>query len=561
MKDTWFVADFETTSYNTYIKTNDTKVWLSALCDSSGAIVGNPTSIVDFMHLIKKNCNHSTIYFHNLKFDGSFILNYLLKHNYTYESKLNKNSSKTYSCLIDDLGAYFTIEIAFDKRTRVKIVDSLKLIPLKVSEIAKAFNLEISKGSIDYSTYIVNKETIDYVNNDVLIVHHAIKYFKEQGFNKITIGSNAYNLCSSEIKYYDKLFPIIDNELLDIWRLGYRGGRTQVNPIYQNKILTNVKRYDINSMYPFCQGYLPLPYGHPIECKECGNYEFEIYQLDISFKLKQGHLPTLLKSSSRYMAESYYINTDSIETIVITNNDYYLLQKHYNISFCKFKRIWGFKTSTTIFKDFINKYYNLKNINTGGLKLMYKLIINNLYGKYGSRHKGKHKIPTLKGDILGFTTSEEQEMKHYYLPVAMAIVSHAHVLIDNAIETTGVNNFVYCDTDSVHTLGDLPTELVDQKEIGKFKLEGVEGISKYVRTKCYIYKENNKINVTCCGLPNNTKQFLINKHGDNLFNIFTYGLKVDSNYEGIKTSDLKLTPKQVKGGVVLKPTPFEIKER
>lgn len=561
MKDKWYVADFETTSYNTYIKTNDTKVWLSALCDSTGAIVGNPTSIEDFMYLIKKNCNHSTIYFHNLKFDGSFILNYLLKHNYTYESKINKNSSKAYTCLIDDLGAYFTIKIAFDKRTRVKIVDSLKLIPLKVSEIAKAFNLEISKGNIDYSIYIVNKETIDYVNNDVLIVHHAIKYFKEQGFNKITIGSNAYNLCSNEIKYYDKLFPIIDNDLLDIWRLGYRGGRTQVNPIHQNKILTNVKRYDINSMYPYCQGYLPLPYGQPTECKERGNYAFEIYQVDISFKLKQGHLPTLLKSSSRYMAESYYINTDSIETIVITNNDYYLLQKHYNISFCKFKRIWGFKTSTTIFKDFINKYYNLKNNNTGGLKLIYKLVINNLYGKYGSRHKGKHKIPMLKGDILGFTSSEEEEMKHYYLPVAMAIVSHAHVLIDNAIESTGVNNFVYCDTDSVHTLGDLPTELVDQKEIGKFKLEGVEEISKYVRTKCYIYKENNKISVTCCGLPNNTKQFLINKHGDNLFNIFTYGLKVDSNYEGIKTSDLKLTPKQVNGGVVLKSTPFEIKER
>lgn len=560
-KDKWYVADFETTSYNTYINTKDTKVWLTALCNQDGAIIANPTTIESFMSLLKKECKGGTIYFHNLKFDGSFILNYLINNNYKYVNKISSEDSKTYSCLIDNNGAFFEISIAFTKNIHVKILDSLKLIPLKVSEIAKAFSLEISKGCIDYTSYIVSDKTIDYVNKDVLIVYHAIKYFKEQGFNKITIGSNAYSLCSKSIKYYDYLFPKLDTSLLDIWRKAYRGGRTQVNPLYEGKILKGVKRYDINSMYPYCQGYLDIPYGNPIETITRGNYKFEIYSISASFKLKEGHLPTLLKSNKRFLAETYYSNTDGIEEIIISNNDYMLLERHYNISFIKFNKIWGFKTSKIIFKDFINKYYNLKNTSTGGMKLLYKLIINNLYGKYGSRHKGKHKIPCLKDSHLSFTTSEEEDMKIYSLPVAIAVTSHAHVLIDDGIQATGVNNFVYCDTDSIHTLGDLPCELVNNKEIGKYKLEGVEDISKYIRTKCYIYKENNKINVTCCGLPTNTKNFLINKHGDDLFNIFDYGLKVDSNYEGITTSDLKLMPKQVKGGVVLKPTQFEIRKR
>lgn len=555
----WYVADFETTSYKTYLKTNDTRVWLYSIANENEKIVSNGKSIEEFIEVIRNKCKNSIIYFHNLKFDGSFILNYLLNNGYQYKEKIGKKDTHCYTTLIDNTGAYYSIEIRFTCNVKVTIYDSLKLIPLKVSEIAKAFNLPIQKGCIDYNNYIIDNNTLEYVNKDVLIVVKAIKFFKEQDFNKMTIGGNSYNLFKNSIQYHDIIFPSLDNETLALFRKAYRGGRTQVNPLYQGKIINNVKRYDINSMYPYIQSRLDIPYGLPIITNVKGKYKFEIYDIDISFKLKKGHLPTLLKGSNRHLTYNYYENTDGIEHIIISNIDYELLERHYNIGFCRFNKIYGFKTNNKIFKDFIDKYYELKNNSTGGMRLLYKLIINNLYGKYGSNHKGKHKIPTIKDEHLSYITSIEQDMKHYYLPVSIAITSYGHKLIDDAILLTGYNNFVYCDTDSVHTIGSLPNEMVDNKEIGKFKLEGVEDISKYVRTKCYVYLENNEINITCCGLPNNTKEFLIKEYGLDIFNKFDYGLKIDESTPNIALNDLKLLPKQVKGGVVLKPTQFEIR--
>lgn len=190
---------------------------------------------------------------------------------------------------------------------------------------------------------------------------------------------------------------------------------------------------------------------------------------------------------------------------------------------------------------------------------MYKLILNSLYGKFGSRPVGRNKIPALdESGAITFSLSDEHDMGLYYLPVAIAIVSWAHKLIDDAITETGYQNFVYCDTDSVHTLGELPNEWVDSKELGKFKLEGIEEKAKYIRQKTYIYYQNGKWEMTCAGMPLSIKEYLINRYGDNIVDEFKVGLHVDMNSEGIRYEDMKLRPVQVNGGTILKPVPFSL---
>lgn len=553
----WFVSDFETTSVKT--SSENSSVWLYGICNSNAKVIEIGNTINKFIEWCERH-NNIIVYFHNLKFDGSFILNYLLSNGYKRVDKITCDSARVFSTLIDDMGAFYSIEVAFNKKHIVKFYDSLKLIPLKVSEIAKAFNLEESKGVIDYNIYEINETTINYISNDLIIVAKALKYFKDNKFNKMTIGGCSYNQCRKEIKDFDKLFIELPNSTLETFRKAYRGGRSQVNPLHKNKILTNVKRYDINSMYPYIQAFKELPYGQPIISKTPGKYKFEIYIIDISFKLKNGHLPSLLKTNKIFGVDSYYINSDSIEEIVISNIDFNILKKHYDISFLNFKKIYGFKTSDKIFRDYILKYYNLKSNSSGGMKLLYKLILNNLYGKFGSKHKAKHKIPILENDTLSFKTSELEDMKKYYIPVAIAITSYGHEIIDNAIELTGVNNFIYCDTDSIHTLASLPNEIVDNKEIGKFKLEGIETKSKYVRQKCYVYKENSTYNITCAGLTPNLKDYLIREYKENIFDIFKEGLTINKDSPNIKECDLKLRPKQVKGGILLVPTEFTIRK-
>lgn len=556
----WYVADFETTGKKFYKINGYTKVWLWSISDSDANIVEWGETIEGFMEALEK-LGRADVYFHNLKFDGSFILNHLLKNNWTIRDKIKVHeNAKGFSTLITDDGLFYQIKMNFGSRKVITLLDSSKLIPLKVEQMAKIFELPIRKLKIDYEDYTITPEVLEYVFNDVKIVAKSLKFFKDMEFNKMTIGSNAYNQFFKENPQYEQLFPKLSREWNEKWRKAYRGGRTQVNPIYANKKLSNVKRYDINSMYPYVMSRMEMPYGRPIKIDKRGEFKFELYEINVMFKLKKGHLPTLLKSGSRFTvaSDTYYTETEGIEKIHISNIDLDLLYKHYDIKFIQFVEMWGFKTHTRIFRKFIDKYYHLKNISTGGMKLLYKLIINNLYGKFGSRPYGAKKLVKLEDNTLTFETQEKEEMKEYYLPVAIAITSWAHKLIDDAIEMTGIKNFVYCDTDSVHTLGVLPKEFVDNKEIGKFKLEGVETLSKYVRQKCYIYKDDEGYTITCAGMTQSLKEYLIREYNDDVFDVFKTGLKIDETSPNITDEDFKLRPKQVNGGVILMPVPFSL---
>lgn len=547
----WYVADFETTNYEFYEQNGYTKVWLYAICDSNANVINYGASIEDFFKQVRKMYG-KTIYFHNLKFDGSFIISYLLNNGYTYSDNL-KEVNKGFSTLIGEMGEFYSITIKFTKNKLLHIYDSLKLLPFKVKKIAEDFGLPILKEKIDYGKYEINEETLSYVFNDVKIVAMALAKIKDEGMNKMTTASCAYNQFTSlkSETFLVNAFPELDDEFLQEWRKAYRGGRSQVNPMYQGDIVHGVKRYDINSMYPYIMHDMKLPYGYPIPCDKINTFDFELYHINIEFELKEKHLPSLLKKCGMYTGDdSYYIESNGVEELWISSIDFNLLKRNYDIYYLEFVEILGFRTSSFMFFDYIDKWYSKKQVDKGAQKIVDKLMLNSLYGKFGSNNKGYHKIPKLdETGKITYDASEIEDMKKYYLPIAIAITSYAHLLLDNAIQETGIENFVYCDTDSVHTLGSLPLSWVDQKILGKFKLEGIEDKAKYVRQKCYVIKEKEKISITCAGLTDDMKKKAIDTYKDNIFIEFKSGFKIGG----------KLLPKQVRGGTVLYETTFEIK--
>ena len=557
----WYVADFETTSPEFYEREGYTRVWLYAISDSDGNIVDHGSDISQFMAWCYTHDN-AVIYFHNLKFDGSFIIDWLLTKGYKHQTeRINKHDAKGFTTLIDGNGAWYSITVNLARRVQVTFIDSLKIIPLKVKQIAKAFNLPIEKEVIDYDDYTIDDKRLEYVYHDVQIVAMALKFFKSMGYDKMTIGANAYNSFLESDANFKRTFPILDREWLMEWRSAYRGGRSQVNPIYAGKILHDVRRYDINSMYPYAMSRFPMPYGNPIELSKPNLMPFELYCVDIAFKLKKGHLPTLLKKHGLdFSKDTYYTETEGVERIYISSIDLELVYRHYDVQYIRYEKIYGFYTDASIFREWIDQHYRDKQNATGGLRMVYKLIINNLYGKFGSNPRGARKIPSLgnEGEV-SFHMGEMEDMRIYYLPVAIAITSYCHRMIDDAILKTGYSKFVYCDTDSVHTLGTLPDDWVDAKEIGKFKLEATESVSKYVRQKCYCYKEDGKNSIVCCGMPDSLKDYLVEKEGDSLYNIFDIGLSLQPEDKSIPRDALKLRPKQVKGGCILVPTGFQLK--
>lgn len=554
----WFVADFETKNEDFYNEHGFTEVWLYAISNPQGEIVNYGENIEQFLDYCCKELNNCVVYFHNLRFDGSFILSYIIKKKYKFLEKIDYNSGKSYTTLISEEGQFYSIKVHFKRGVTVEFNDSLKIIPFPVKTIAKAFNLPMEKEKIDYGNYIVNEDTLKYVFNDVKIVALALRQLKENGFCGMTAASSAYKWYMSTMTGTDILFPDLSEDMLIEWRDAYRGGRSQVNPMWAGQVLKGVSRYDVNSMYPSIMRNCWLPIGVPKKIDKRNTYRFEMYKVSIMFTLKEGHLPTLLKKNVMFAQQSYYTDTDGIETLYISSIDYELLERHYDIDYVVFEEMWGFNTSNELFREYIDYWYDVKSKNTGAMKQLAKLMLNSLYGKFGSNPLGKNKIPELDEDgSLKFKTTEEQPRKKYYLFIAIAIVSYAHKLIDDAIVNTGIENFVYCDTDSVHTLGKLDEHLIDQKKLGLFKLEAVETKSKYVRQKTYVYSQQEEdgqehIYITCAGMNDASKIYALNTYGDDIFDEFKPGFTVEG---------YKLMPKQVPGGVVLIKSKFMIKEK
>ena len=552
----WFVADFETTNEQYYLQHGYTRVWLYAISDPDGNIINLGSSITEFFTYCITHLKGSTIYFHNLRFDGSFILAYLFSIGYATDYS-PKPKERTFSTLIGDMGEFYCIDVKVSDKCLLHFKDSLKLLPMPVKRIAESFKLPMLKGSIDYSDYVINDTTIKYVSNDVAIVALALKEIKSHGMTKMTTASCAFNAYKSgcNMNFIKYAYPSLSLPFLTTYRKAYRGGRCQVSPLFERKTLTNVNRYDVNSMYPHVMRNLPLPYGDPIPLSSLSDgkrYSFALYHIRVEFMLKTRHMPTLLKKGGLYSAgDSYYISSEGCEELYISSVDLELLYRHYEILSIEFLDGYGFYTSTDMFTKYVDYWYSRKKVDKNGKKQVDKLMLNSLYGKFGTDVMKRSKRVYIDDDVVSFNYSEYEESTHYYLPVAIAVVSHAHKIIDDAIVATGYNNFVYCDTDSVHTLGELPSELVSATELGKFKLEAHETMSKYVRQKCYLTQEEGQLHITCAGMTEAMKERAIDIYGLNLFSTFDIGFQIGG----------KLMPKRVKGGVILHETTFEIKQQ
>ena len=166
-----FTADFETATW----LSDETYVWAWATCE-----INNPENIeignnIDTFFEYIKTFHNPVFYFHNLKFDGEFIIHYLLTHGYEHIKNAKDRKDNSFTTLISDMGMFYEItvflKVGNKKTSKITFVDSLKIIPFSVADIAKSFGLPISKLEIDYDEprerghELTNVER-DYIKND-----------------------------------------------------------------------------------------------------------------------------------------------------------------------------------------------------------------------------------------------------------------------------------------------------------------------------------------------------------------------------------------------------------
>ena len=528
------------------------------------------------MNFVKRRIILFFIFTISPKFDGEFIIYWLLKNGFTHIEKKKDIKDNTFTTLISNMGQFYNIVVYFKKCNKsyhkVTFIDSLKIIPFSVDETAKAFKLPISKLSIDYNVpreknHILTEDERNYIKNDVLIMSMALNVIFNEGLTKMTRASNALNDYKEIVgkSRFEHCFPVLDKELDDNLRKSYKGGFTYLNPIYIEKDVKNVVNLDVNSLYPYCMYSKPLPFDYPKYFK--GKYENDkIYNLYIqritcSFKIKKNKIPTIqIKNSMSFIGNEYLESSDNENVcLTLTSVDLKLFLENYKTYNLEYLDGWKFKSIQGMFSDYINKWIEKKNMATiiknGGQRTLAKLMLNSLYGKFATSLEVQSKIPYLEDEIVHYTLSKKQEKDGLYLPVASFITAYAREITirtsqaikEYSINKYGIDMYIYSDTDSIKTL--LPIEElkqfcnIDDVELGAWKNEGIATKGRWVRQKCYLEEIDGEIHITCAGMPKSC-------YSQVEWNKFKVGLSVGG----------KLTFKHVKGGVKLVETEFTIKD-
>lgn len=605
-----WIADFETTSTERYRLDGTSHVWACGLCE-----VGNPKNIVilktieEFLSWCEAQKTNDKIYFHNMRFDGNFIIQYLLKNGYTFASKPSEKKSRSFTTLISDKGLWYQIEIFFKIKgktvNKVTIQDSLKLIPLSVRAIAKSFQLPIQKGSIDYKAHDLlpegsplTPEEEEYLIHDVQIVEHAVNFFHSQGLDRMTIGACALEEFKKLIKkkYFKMYFPppFYDEDV----RLAYKGGFTYLNPKFKNKLLKNMIVLDVNSLYPSvmrgCGGEV-LPYGTPIfyrgEYEEDSLYPLYIQKIRCGFKLKPNKIPTIqIKRSMYYQGNQYLTSSDGDRpTLYLTSVDLKLFFEQYDVYDPEFISGWKFKgiNAGAIFGDYVDKWSEVKikskEEGNHGMYLISKLFLNSLYGKFGSAISVASKEPYLdeEGKIY-FRMGEAEEKEGVYIAMACFITAYSRLkTISSAQKITDEYNagrskiqFVYADTDSLHCVSpdhSLPECLdIHPTKLGAWDHEADAVQAKFLRQKCYMEKHiiSEKAYLKAMADEDTIKE-QYSKEGDSYyFTKITVAGMPESCYPHVSFDNFKigasypgkLAHRTANGGVVLEEIDFTIKK-
>lgn len=335
----YFMGDFETTVYQGQLRTD---VWASAVVEFGSEDVTVLHSINETWDLLKSLDGNICIYYHNLKFDGAFWLDFFLTELHLPQAVEDPSADQpmfldpwkmvnnTFQYAISEDGQWYSITIR-QKNRFIEIRDSLKLLPFTVKAIGKDFHTKHKKLDMEYEGFRypgckITDEEQAYIKNDVLVVKEALEILFQEGHNKLTIGS----CCLSEYKrimnqfgnVYNTFFPDLYQVKLnpieygaanadEYIRKSYHGGWVYLVPekaekLYNNSVYGSAVKYagitaDVNSLYPsmmHSESGNSYPVGNPvfwkgdqIPAEALSDKSYFFVRFACRFTIKDGFLP------------------------------------------------------------------------------------------------------------------------------------------------------------------------------------------------------------------------------------------------------------------------------
>lgn len=434
----WFISDFETITTKTkyYQDNGDTGVLLFSLqkYESNDTCV-NGVNIGEYFTYImsfKKSC---TVFFHNLSFDGDFIVKYLQQHT---RFKLTYADKKVGFKFFRQNNRIYYIQLSYKIRNKngnsqwIKIVFrcSLLLLSASVSALAKSIGKTKYITDDDMSNFYdreptdtlenVDKRYLDYCNNDVDVVNTCLSNFTKSleslpllkayndnrlknkksifnPFHYLTAGALAMGLLKNiYLPNYNRdnksrISLYLDESDYDTIRPFYTGGWTQFNPDFNGAPVkvNNGVFIDVNSAYPH-QMSKELPYGvvHS-DRPNTPHYTFKtIKVISATIKDKFKNVVILrnwkrddVQKEMRYVRELNNFICHYIEEEWDIINEYYDIKFEWIENKYMLKQAWAKEYIYDLY--YWKSYY--KSCGNNAFANTFKILLNSSYGKMGMR--------------------------------------------------------------------------------------------------------------------------------------------------------------------------------
>lgn len=467
-------------------------------------------NIDSFIDTLADSIDYTHIYFHNLSFDGNFIIKNLLKRNYKQKLKIGKYDRYVFE-IFGDLNKMIKLRIRFLEH-EVSIQCSYVKFNASVStlsEMCQHHRHKLTNLVVDYTHLVYSNSLLYYCIVDNCIVNEyydifmsnipgylqdrlsysgiAKKEFEEMVAEEDIKNNNVYirKYANGKTKAMSKTLANLKLSNRDYDHLMnlsmVRGGLTTYNEAYRRKIVTTgVICYDVNSLYPhiFSQYTCDGRIIYDRQYLRVGVNYWEFYEISLSrFKIKPQYQGIeILKIKGVVLDEGDYTECPIVFGMLKEEWDL-TIQLFDDVSYAT-NSFWIKKSQLA--KGYVAKYNKQKEfgaqkyLETGDpyykfLKDNGKLMSNGCVGKYAQRDHDsiiwtgtmkelekitkkpiKSYITKKDGFVDNFFEVEfkEDRKTHGYLPINILVTSLGRCYILRVILALTNRYFISADTDS-----------------------------------------------------------------------------------------------------------------
>lgn len=418
----------------------------------------------------------------------------------------------------------------------VRFRDSFRLLPMPLDKILKTF---FGQGKDDVPEHYKSRMELykqaypdayyRYLKRDVIGLHDALTKFRDLINDRIAaVGDLPLSLGSLALSVFRTEFLSDSIETPDaneshFTARAYSGGRTEYfgNGITnQYGYYENCYYYDINSMYPsqMAVNEFPITKGRwtrKLRLDAHGKTVPGCYE--IRYKQTGGRIPLLKPEIDNGDGTYSKAKEASFEGRGVYT--------HFEIDYlraigAKIDVIKGvyYPQVAPIFRQFVSTLYNLRlecrESGNASLDLAAKLLMNNLYGKFGQREQAEkivicspdhaqeiaklnrvlsiRPMTELDGDDLPYAVNERIRVPHRFPAIAAMITAASRVQLTHFAEWYA-DSVLYCDTDSLILQREMDAEYIDANKLGYFKKECGPVTMQIWGRKGYRIIEENKI--------------------------------------------------------------------